>query len=114
VRIDRILRKTRDFYSAYRWWTLSGVAVVLVGAIAALAYVGQQKWKLRQSSKLVLDAEEYLLERQATEALMAYETALRLNPKNAEALRGIAVLQYSIGQKGNALLIFSNWLTTGR
>jgi tetratricopeptide (TPR) repeat protein len=113
VRIDRILRKTRDFYSAYRWWTLSGVAVVLVGAIAALAYVGQQKWKLRQSSKLVLDAEEYLLERQATEALMAYETALRLNPKNAEALRGIAVLQYSIGQKGNALLNFQQLADNG-
>ncbi len=113
MRIDRILRKTRDFYSAYRWWTLSGVAVVLVGAIAALAYVGQQKWKLRQSSKLVLDAEEYLLERQATEALMAYETALRLNPKNAEALRGIAVLQYSIGQKGNALLNFQQLADNG-
>ena len=113
MRIDRIFRKTRDIYRAYRWWILSGFAVILVGAIAALAYVGQQKWKLRQSSKLVLDAEEYLLERQATEALMAYETALRLNPKNAEALRGIAVLQYSIGQKGNALLNFQQLADNG-
>ena len=44
---------------------------------------------------------------------MAYETALRLNPKNAEALRGIAVLQYSIGQKGNALLNFQRLADTG-
>ena len=113
MRIDRILRKTRDIYRTYRWLILSGLAVVLLGAIAALAYVGQQKWKLRQSSKLVVDAEEYLLERQATEALMAYETALRLNPKNAEALRGIAVLQYSIGQKGNALLNFQQLADNG-
>lgn len=44
---------------------------------------------------------------------MAYETALRLNPTNAGALRGIAVLQYSIGQKGNALLNFQRLADTG-
>jgi hypothetical protein len=44
---------------------------------------------------------------------MAYETALRLNPKNTEAVRGLAMLQYAIGEKGASLLNFQRLADSG-
>ena len=102
----RIVKKARLFFGAYRWWILSVVVFLALLGAGLAGYIFHLKWKLRQSGRLVEQASGYLQERRTTEALMSYETALRLNPGNADALRGMAMLQYSIGQNGAALLNF--------
>lgn len=111
--IGGMLDWVRRFFNAYRWWVLGIVSVLALSGSLLAGYVAYGKWKLRQSNKLVADAARHLQERQATEALMSYETALRLNPQNTDAIRGLAMLQYSIGEKGAALLNFQRLSDAG-
>jgi thioredoxin-like negative regulator of GroEL len=60
----------------------------------------------RQSRKLTQMAAEYLQHGKATEAAMSLETALRLQPSNAEALRLLARLKGSTGEGPKSL---ENW-----
>ena len=78
------------------------ILTVLCGAAYA-SYWSYGKLKGRQSRHLTKMATEYLQKNKAPEAEMSLETAIRLKPNNAEALRMLARLQGATG-KGAASL----------
>jgi tetratricopeptide (TPR) repeat protein len=108
-----IVMRGRKIFAAYQWFFWGAIGIGLLVGISSGGYMLHSSWKIRQSRKLVGSAESYMQERRATEALMAYETALRLNPKNTEAVRGLAMLQYAIGEKGASLLNFQRLADSG-
>ena len=77
------------------------VAVLGVGAGGALWAKG--KLERRQSRKLTTMATEYLREGKGEEARMGLQAALRLEPRNAEALRLGARLRLAEGANAEAL-----------
>ena len=85
------------------WWFRSGLilAVLAVGAGAGMWALG--KLERRQSHKLVATAVDYLKKGKPEEASMGVETALRLNPQNAEALRMLARLRGAQGAGAESL-----------
>jgi tetratricopeptide (TPR) repeat protein len=75
--------------------------------ILAVSAIGGQwaygKWINRQSWKLAGLAEQQAREGRTTEALMSLETSLRLRPNNPSALRQLARIHTSLGQRKEAL-----------
>jgi cytochrome c-type biogenesis protein CcmH/NrfG len=62
-----------------------------------------EKYKGRQSKHLTKMAAEYLKKGKVEEGTMSLETAIRLKPKNAEALRLMARLQGAVGEGPKSL-----------
>ena len=93
--VQKILR-SRVF-----WISLS--VLLLLGGVAASGQWVYGKWTNRQSWKLVGLAETRAREGRVDEALMSLETALRLRPDHSAALRHLAQIRTSLGQRKEAL-----------
>ncbi|MFM8365779.1 MAG: tetratricopeptide repeat protein, partial [Verrucomicrobiota bacterium] len=78
-------------------------AILFLGVAAIGGRWAHGKWTNRQSWKLAGIAEQQAREGQTNEALMSLETALRLRPDNPSALRQLARLRTSLGQRQEAL-----------
>lgn len=88
------------------------ILAVLCGA-ACTGYWAYGKLKGRQSRNLTKMATEYLQKNKALEAEMSLRTAVRLNPKNAEALRLLARLQGGTGNGAEALATWQKLAESG-
>ncbi|MFM8365446.1 MAG: tetratricopeptide repeat protein [Verrucomicrobiota bacterium] len=101
----------RPFFRRYLWIIL-GALLLLFGLKTGGAWI-HQKWTARQSRQLAAEAETRLREGRATEARMALETALRLDPANTTALRSLATLQTSEGRFPEALKTWQKIVDAG-
>ena len=97
-----------------RWWFITPMVLVLIGGIIWAGFVFVGKVERRQTRKLVELAEGYLKEGKITQARMGVETALRLNPANAEALRMQANFHFAEGEQGEAFLAMSRLADSGQ
>lgn len=88
------------------------ILAVLCSAAYA-SYWGYGKLKGRQSRHLTKMAMDYLQQNKVAEAEMSLETAVRLNPKNAEALRLLARLQGSTGKGTQSLETWQKLAASG-
>ena len=79
------------------------VLLLLVASSSFGALWVYRKFKAHQSASLTEMAASYLKDRKPSEARMALETALRLQPANAHALRLLAKLQVVSGENAVAL-----------
>ena len=79
------------------------VVLALIGCLVGGGLWAVGKFERRQSRKLTDMAANYLKEGKAEEARMGLETALRLDPRNAKALRMIAGLRRAQGADPEAL-----------
>ena len=94
MRVRRIWRK---------WWVRLLLVVAVLGVGAGGALWAKGKLERRQSRKLTTMATEYLREGKGEEARMGLQAALRLDPRNAEALRLEARLRLAEGANAEAL-----------
>ncbi|MFM8364202.1 MAG: tetratricopeptide repeat protein, partial [Verrucomicrobiota bacterium] len=85
------------------WWFRSIMFLALIGMAAGAGLWAFGKLERRQSRGLVAKATEYLKEGKGEEARMGLETALRLDPKNAQALRLLAKLRDAQGAGAESL-----------
>lgn len=76
-------------------------------------YWAYGKLKGRQSRNLTKMAMEYLQDNKVAEAEMSLQTAVRLNPKNAEALRLLARRQGATGKGSDALATWQKLAESG-
>ena len=74
-----------------------------LGGAAYASYWAYGKLKGRQSRHLTKMATEYLQQGKMAEATMSLETAVRLKPNNAEALRLLARLKVATGEGPKSL-----------
>jgi len=88
------------------------ILAVLCGAAYA-SYWAYGKLKGRQSRHLTKMATEYLQKNKAPEAEMSLETAIRLKPNNAEALRMLARLQGATGKGAESLETWQKLASSG-
>ena len=86
-----------------RRWVRIPVVLALIGCLVGGGLWAVGKFERRQSRKLTDLAANYLKEGKAEEARMGLETALRLDPRNAKALRMIAGLRRAQGADPEAL-----------
>ena len=86
-----------------RWWVRIPLVLALIGCLVGGGLWAVGKFERRQSRKLTDMAANYLQEGKAEEARMGLETALRLDPRNAKALRMIAGLRRAQGAEAEAL-----------
>jgi Tfp pilus assembly protein PilF len=86
-----------------RRWVRIPVVLALIGCLVGGGLWAVGKFERRQSRKLTDMAANYLKEGKAEEARMGLETALRLDPRNAKALRMIAGLRRAQGADPEAL-----------
>ena len=86
-----------------RWWVRVPVLLALIGGLIWGGLWAVGKFERRQSRKLTEMATNYLQEGKAEEARMGVETALRLDPRNAKALRMFAGLRQAQGAEPEAL-----------
>jgi len=84
------------------FWISIAIVLVLCGTVAGGRWA-HGKWTNRQSWKLAGLAEQHVREGRTNEALMSLETSLRLRPDNPSALRQLARLRSSLGQRQEAL-----------
>lgn len=94
MRVLRIWRK---------WWVRLLLVLAVLGVCAGGALWAKGKLERRQSRKLTAMATEYLREGKGEEARMGLQAALRLDPRNAEALRLEARLLLAQGANAEAL-----------
>jgi len=94
VRVRRVLRN--------RFFRSLVVICVLAGMVGGGLWA-KQKLEGRQSRKLAAMAKKSLQEGKAEEARMGLESALQLNPRNAQALRMMARLREAQGAGPEAL-----------
>jgi tetratricopeptide (TPR) repeat protein len=94
VRTRRILRS---------WIFRVAVVLAVLGGTGYAGLWAFGKLERRQSRGLVAKAEGYLKEGQGEAARMGLETALRLDPKNAQALRMLARLREAQGAGPEAM-----------
>lgn len=108
----RIPRKFwRRFFRRYLWIALGSLLVILT--LKSCGGWIHKKWTARQSRQLTAEADTRLREGRATEALMALETALRLDPGNTSALRSLASLQTAQGQLPAAMKTWQKIVDAG-
>lgn len=88
------------------------ILAVLSGAAYA-SYWAYGKLKGRQSRHLTKMATEYLQKNKVAEAEMSLQTAVRLKPNNAEALRLLARLQGGTGKGAESLETWQKLAATG-
>ena len=88
------------------------ILAVLSGAAYA-SYWAYGKLKGRQSRHLTKMATEYLQKNKVAEAEMSLETAIRLKPNNAEALRVLARLQGATGKGAQSLETWQKLAASG-
>ena len=88
------------------------ILAVLCGAAYA-SYWAYGKLKGRQSRNLTKMAMEYLQQNKVAEAEMSLETAIRLKPNNAEALRVLARLQGATGKGAQSLETWQKLAASG-
>ena len=86
-----------------RRWVRIPVLLALIGGLVGGGLWAAGKFERRQSRKLTEMATNYLQEGKAEEARMGFETALRLDPRNAKALRMFAGLRQAQGAEAEAL-----------
>jgi len=101
----------RPFFRRYVWIIL-GTALLLFGLKTCGEFV-HKKWTTRQSNQLTVEADVRIREGRATEARMALETALRLNPANTSALRSLAALQTAEGRFPDAMKTWQKIVDAG-
>jgi thioredoxin-like negative regulator of GroEL len=77
--------------------------LAILGGAAYASYWAYGKLKGRQSRHLTKMATEYLQQGKVAEATMSLETAVRLKPNNAEALRLLARLKGATGEGPKSL-----------
>lgn len=94
VRTRRILRS---------WWFRSLVVLALLGGCVWAGQWALGKFERRQSRQLVEMASGYLQEGKVEEARMGLDTAVRLDPRNAQALRMLARLREAQGSGQEAM-----------
>ena len=88
------------------------ILAVLCGAAYA-SYWAYGKLKGRQSRHLTKMAMEYLQQNKVAEAEMSLETAIRLKPNNAEALRVLARLQWVTDRGAQSLETWQKLAASG-
>jgi cytochrome c-type biogenesis protein CcmH/NrfG len=88
------------------------ILTVLCGAAYA-SYWAYGKLKGRQSRHLTKMSTEYLQKNKVPEAEMSLETAIRLKPNNAEALRMLARLQGATGKGAESLETWQKLASSG-
>ena len=101
----------RLLFRRYLW-----IALAILLPLLALRSCGawfHDKWTARQSRQLATQAETHLRQGRATEARMALDTALRLNPSNTSALRSLAALQTAQGQPADAMKTWQQLVDAG-
>ncbi|MEN9470327.1 MAG: hypothetical protein RL630_2060, partial [Verrucomicrobiota bacterium] len=86
-----------------RWWVRIPVVLALIGGLVWSGLWAVGKIERRQSRKLTDMASSYIQEGKGEEARMGLETALRLDPRNAKALRMLAGLRRAQGAEAEAL-----------
>ena len=89
--------------SVRRRWIFNLLILLVVAGFCYGGYWAYGKYKGRQSMRLTKMAAEYLKKGKVAEATMSLETAIRLKPKNAEALRLMARLQGAAGEGPKSL-----------
>ena len=87
--------------------------LVVLCAAAYASYWAYGKLKGRQSRHLTKMATEYLQKNKVAEAEMSLETAVRLKPNNAEALRVLARLQGAMGKGAQSLETWQKLAASG-
>jgi len=110
--LHRVDRK-RLFKRLFKW---GGLAVLVLGLLAGIGFGGRfalEKWERRQSRELAKSAVENLQKGRPKEALMALETAVRLDPANTRALRMLAGLQQAGSAGVEALRTMESLAKTG-
>ncbi len=102
------LETTAPLPSRSRRWFFILLLLLLafLGGAAYGSYWAYGKLKGRQSRKLTKMAAEYLQQGKVAEAAMSLDTAVRLKPNNAEALRLLAHLKGATGEGPKSL---ENW-----
>lgn len=85
------------------WWFRAALVLTVLGICAGGGMWAFGKLERRQSRKLVAQATEYLKEGKTEAARMGLETALRLEPGNAQALRLLARLRGAQGAGAESL-----------
>jgi cytochrome c-type biogenesis protein CcmH/NrfG len=98
---------------AHRALILGLTILGVVSGVMAGGVLVYKKWKISQSARFTAEAEGMVRAGRIPEACMSLDTALRLNPGNTDALRQLALLQYAIGEKGNALLSYQKLADAG-
>jgi tetratricopeptide (TPR) repeat protein len=88
------------------------ILTVLCGAAYA-SYWAYGKLKGRQSRHLTKMATDYLQKNKVAEAEMSLDTAIRLKPNNAEALRMLARLQGATGKGADSLETWQKLAASG-
>jgi tetratricopeptide (TPR) repeat protein len=86
-----------------RRWLFILLLLAVLGGGSYGSYWAFGKFKGRQSRKLTKMATEYLQTGKVAEATMSLETAIRLKPNNAEALRLIARIKGATGEGPKSL-----------
>jgi hypothetical protein len=107
-------RSRRKFYKQLFKW--AGISVLALGLLAGALWCGHflwKKWERRQSRELAKAAVGYLGQGRLREAGMALETASRLDPSNARALRLLAGLQLAGREDAEALGTMEGLAKTG-
>ena len=89
--------------SVRRRWIFNLLILLVVAGFCYGGYWAYGKYKGRQSMRLTKMAAEYLKKGKVAEATMSLETAIRLKPKNSEALRLMARLQGAAGEGPKSL-----------
>lgn len=102
---------SRFIFNRYIWLS-AGTLAFLVGLAFSALWI-HEKWTIQQSRNLAVEAEKRLAGGQTTEARMALETALRLNPTNAAALRTLAGIQTAQGQLPDAMKTWQQIVDAG-
>jgi hypothetical protein len=87
--------------------------LAVLSAAAYASYWAYGKLKGRQSRNLTKMAMEYLQQNKVAEAEMSLETAIRLKPNNAEALRVLARLQGATGKGAQSLETWQKLAASG-
>jgi tetratricopeptide (TPR) repeat protein len=101
------------FRKAFKW---GGIAVLVLGLLAGALWGGRfalGKLERRQSRELANAAMENLGQGRPKEARMALETAVRLDPANARALRLLAGMQQAGGSGAEAIQTMQSLAKTG-
>lgn len=100
------LETTAPLPSRSRRWFYILLILAFLGGAAYGSYWTYGKLTGRQSRKLTKMAAEYLQQGKVAEAAMSLDTAVRLKPNNAEALRLLAHLKGATGEGPKSL---ENW-----
>jgi hypothetical protein len=107
-------RSRRKFYKQlFKWAGISVLALALLAGALWCGHFAWKKWERRQSRELAKAAVGYLGQGRLREAGMALETASRLDPSNARALRLLAGLQLAGREDAEALGTMEGLAKTG-